>query len=124
MSMFKVDGQREMVREGGAFVRTSGVDEVRQDAEVSPLIFRGEIPWNLRDGSRLLDLLGRTPPEILAAYLRGYIGARPSITDILSLEVVDEGNRRVSVPWRGRVSLDDLKQSVLVEDTLSLQTPG
>ena len=124
MSMFKVDSNAELVREGGAFVRTSGVPEIKQDAEVSVQVFRGEIPFRLRDGSALLEYLGKTPPEILSSYLRGYIGARPGITEVLSLEVVDEGNRRVSIPWRGRASLDDLRQAVLVEDTITTQTPG
>ena len=124
MSMFKVTDDGELVREGGAFVRTSGADEIRQDCSIAPRVIQGEVPWNLRAGFKWFSLLGKTPPEILASSLRSYIGKLPGVTDVVSLEVVPEGNRRVSIPYTARVSTSALARAVLVEDTITAQLPG
>lgn len=124
MSMFKADDTGELIREGGAFVRTSGVDEIRQDCSISVRVIRGEDPWDLAQGFPWFESLGKVPPQILASRLRAYIAARPGVLDVLSLEVVDEGNRRVSVPYTARVSTDALRQGVLVEDSLTVQLQG
>lgn len=123
MSVFKVDStpNNSLVRENGAFVRTSGADEIRQDNQVSVQILRGEYPFNELLGFDWLASLGRTPPEILASRLTGHFNARPGVVEVLELEVVDEGDRRVSVPYKARISEDNLRQALLVQDVVSVQ---
>lgn len=123
MSVFKVDTSpnNPLVRESGAFVRTSGADEIRQDNQVSVQILRGEYPFNELLGFDWLSSLGRTPREILASRLTGHFNARPGVVEVLELEVVDEGDRKVSVPYKARISEDNLRQALLVQDVVSVQ---
>jgi hypothetical protein len=130
MSVFQVDpSTNELVREGGAFKRTKGLDEIRQDHQVGLQVLRGEIPMDLTLGFPWVDnpftgdigLLGKnTPPEILGSRVRNRIESRAGTVEVLSLEVIDEGDRRVSIPYQARVSVDQLRRALLVNQTVSV----
>lgn len=130
MSVFKVDSQGARVRENGAFVRIDGVEEIRQGNQVGLLMVRGEVPTNTRIGLAWFGdpktganaLLGKdTPPEILAAKLRKKIDSRKGVVEVIDLVLTDSPTIQdaVAVDYTARVSVDNLRQSLLIKDSIS-----
>ena len=131
MSVFQVDATNELVRAAGSFTRTEGTDEIRQGNQVGVQIVRGEIPTNLGLGFPWFDdprmgtqglLRKGVPPEVLASRLRKRIEGFKGVVEVLELEVIDDGDRKVSIPYTARISEDALARALLVTDTVTVQT--
>lgn len=128
MSVFQVDAAGALVRENGAFVRTEGLDEIRQGHQVGLLMLRREVPWDLSRGLPWFDdpatgapgLLSKaTPREALAARIRARLASRKGTVDITEFELVDapEIPSGVAARYVARVS-----GGKLVQDLLALQS--
>jgi hypothetical protein len=121
MSVFQVDATGALVRDAGGFVRTEGLDEIRQGVQTRTLLLRGEVPTDLSRGFPWPALLSSgTPAELLASRLRTYTDQAPGVVEILELTVTEPDDRAVSIAYRARVSLDDLRRSSVIEDSLGL----
>jgi hypothetical protein len=127
MSVFKIGPTNDLVREGGGFVRTEGTDEIRQGISTRLQIMRGEIPTDLSRGTPWLDLgaapalLAKgVPPEIISARVRGRVASSPGVVEVLDLEIIDGGDRQISIPFTARISTDKLAADLLVQDTVTV----
>lgn len=131
MSVFEVDGQGALVRRGGTFARVEGVEEIRQGVQVSTLMVHAEVPTDLSIGLKWFGdrktganaLLGKdTPTDILAAKLRKKTAASRGVVEVLELTAEPNTGVRdaLRVDYRARVSTADLRQSLLLEDSITV----
>ena len=122
MSRFAVDENNELIREGGAFVRVpTSAEEIRQDIQVAGQIFEGEAPFDLSVGYPWLRRLQKgVPAEIIESSLSAYIGDRPGVTSVTSLQLTDLGDRKARIDYTVQGSVAE-QEAALVSGDLTVQ---
>lgn len=127
MSQMQINvGTRDLVREGGTFVRTSGVNEIRQHVALRLGLFRGECPLAAQRGMRFIGLIYEkgTPPQLIENECAETILGTPGVATLADIEVTaPNALRHASVTWSGFTSIDDYNRRAPVHDTVAL-APG
>lgn len=127
MSQLQINvGTRDLVREGGSFVRTTGASEIRQHVALRLGLFRGECPLAATRGMRFVGLIFEkgTSPQLIENECAETILGTPGVATLTDIEVTaPNALRHASVTWAGLTSIDDFNRRAPVHDTVAL-APG
>lgn len=128
MSQMRVDASTgDLVREGGSFVRVTGLEEVAQHVRVRLRLFAGEVITNLTLGTRYFGLIFEpgTPPERVEGEITSVIIGTPGVVSVDDIDLeVDNETRRGTVDWDGTASLDDARARIPLHDKFSVSLRG
>lgn len=131
MSQFAVDPQTgALLRENGAFVRISGVQEVRQHLAIRWRLIRGEVPWDLSRGMRYFGsapaiFADGTPIELIENEFQQAALGTPGIVQVSDLRATyDRATRHATIAIDATVELDDLRRRAPLHDSIAVEFVG
>lgn len=125
MSVFAVDESGELVREGGAYVRIDGVEEILQGVRTRMRLIRGEVLLDVLAGARYvgLALAKGTPLQRIEAEVAEQALLVPGVVSVDRVLVTpDYANRHAVVEIDMTASIADLRRRVPVSDRFTLRT--
>jgi hypothetical protein len=127
MSQLQINvGTRDLTREGGSFVRTSGPPEIRQHVALRLGLFRGECFLAASRGMRFVGLIYEkgTSPQLIENECAETILGTPGVATLVDIEITGPNSlRHATVTWAGLSSLDDFNRRAPIHDTIAL-APG
>jgi len=128
VSQLKTDpATGRLVREGGAFVRVTGAEEVAQHLATRWRLIRGEVPTDLTRGMLYFGEIpailskGTDTNLIEGQYIDVALGT-PGIVQVDDLEgTYDAAERTATISIDATIGLDDARRRVPLHDTFEIR---